>query len=306
MKSPSPAFSFYPKDILSDEQARVMTLEERGAYLTLLCHAWLEGSIPRDPERLARLLGVRPSKLKRMWPAIEGCWSVSPDSPARLIQARLERERERQRDYSAKQAARGKNGGRPKESTKQETRGKAAGLPDETRTKPGKSLPFPSPSPSPVTELSSRQAPPNPLVDRQKLEREWYELIPVVAKAKGLDPTEVARKVTAWRGGGYVNVASIPDDRLAQSMVTLRSLAREIRGEPEPALPAPEPTHPPPRATASAVTTNAMREILAEEAAKHDRSGDVHGRAGGDGASTQQAGGQATLGRLPPGDARGD
>jgi hypothetical protein len=33
----SPAFQFYPKDFLTDENVRVMSLQERGAYITLLC-----------------------------------------------------------------------------------------------------------------------------------------------------------------------------------------------------------------------------------------------------------------------------
>ncbi len=152
MKAPSPAFSFYPKDILSDEAAVAMTDEELGIYVRLLCHAWLEGSIPADPARLARM-NRRPRRVfDRLWKAIVPCWQPSPDEPGRLIQGRLEVEREKQRAYSAKQSARGKHGGRPVSllsSMKGESRGKAAGKPDETRKKPAKSLPSPSPSPSP-------------------------------------------------------------------------------------------------------------------------------------------------------------
>ncbi|MHC4162534.1 MAG: hypothetical protein ACYSUM_10425 [Planctomycetota bacterium] len=152
MKAPSPAFSFYPKDILSDEAAAAMTDEELGIYIRLLCHAWLEGSIPADPARLARMTRRPRPAFDKLWKAIAPCWRVSSES-GRLIQGRLELEREKQRAYSAKQRARGKHGGRPRgsrsESTKAESRGKAAEKPEETRAKAGESLPSPSPSPSP-------------------------------------------------------------------------------------------------------------------------------------------------------------
>jgi uncharacterized phage protein (TIGR02220 family) len=47
MKNP-PAFQFYPQDFISDINVQAMTLEERGAYITLLCHCWIEDGIPKD------------------------------------------------------------------------------------------------------------------------------------------------------------------------------------------------------------------------------------------------------------------
>ena len=53
----TPAFQFYPGDYLSSQRVSLMTLEEEGAYIRLLCYCWKNGHIPSDPEQLARLIG---------------------------------------------------------------------------------------------------------------------------------------------------------------------------------------------------------------------------------------------------------
>lgn len=108
--SKSPAFQFYPKDFLADEKVRVMTLQERGAYVTLLCLCWLEGTLPVDMGRLARLCGVPTATFQRLWPALEACFRVHSERPDRLIQPRLERERRRQATFASEQSERGKRG----------------------------------------------------------------------------------------------------------------------------------------------------------------------------------------------------
>jgi len=142
MKAPSPAFSFYPKDILSDEAAASMTDEELGVYVRLLCHAWLEGSIPADMDRLAKMTRRRRPVFEKLWKAIGLCWRQSDDDPGRLVQGRLEQERVKQRAYSATQSERAKAG-------VQVRRGSAVAQPGHSqRTSPeaaGASLPSPSP-----------------------------------------------------------------------------------------------------------------------------------------------------------------
>ena len=44
----SPAFQFYPTDFLADINVQAMTMEERGIYITLLCHCWIEDGLPND------------------------------------------------------------------------------------------------------------------------------------------------------------------------------------------------------------------------------------------------------------------
>lgn len=77
-----------------------MTLEEEGAFIRLLCHCWIEGSIPNDPELCARLIGKGASTTlaTKLLPRFE----PDPNHPSRLINQRLEREREKQRQWQEK------------------------------------------------------------------------------------------------------------------------------------------------------------------------------------------------------------
>lgn len=106
----SPAFQFYPKDFLSDENVRMMSLQERGAYITLLSLCWIEGSLPAELERLARLCGSPLTAFRRFWRALEPCFRPDTRNPDRLIHPRLEREREKQQEYQRRQSDRGKAG----------------------------------------------------------------------------------------------------------------------------------------------------------------------------------------------------
>ena len=52
-----PAFQFYPADWLSSQRVALLTLEEEGAYIRLLCYCWKNGELPNDMEQLAKLIG---------------------------------------------------------------------------------------------------------------------------------------------------------------------------------------------------------------------------------------------------------
>ncbi|WP_432263199.1 hypothetical protein [Cupriavidus sp. TMH.W2] len=106
----SPAFQFYARDFLSDENVAVMTNQALGAYIRLMCYAWLEGSIPAELQKLARLTGESLVDMERLWPEIVACFDPHPDMPGRLVQARLEREREKQATNREVRSAAGKLG----------------------------------------------------------------------------------------------------------------------------------------------------------------------------------------------------
>lgn len=97
----SPAFQFYPKDFLTDVKQISMSLAEAGAYWRLCCHCWLEGSLPTDMRRLARLCGATNRQIREMWPAIGHCF-IERDGA--LYHKRLEREREKQKAFSRRQS----------------------------------------------------------------------------------------------------------------------------------------------------------------------------------------------------------
>lgn len=107
----SPAFQFYPKDFLTDENVRMMSLQERGAYITLICQCWTEGTLPADVAWLARLCGTPLTAFRRLWPAIERCFRNHPTEADRLVHPRLEKELEKQAEYRRRQADKGRASG---------------------------------------------------------------------------------------------------------------------------------------------------------------------------------------------------
>lgn len=111
----SPAFQFYPSDFLSDVNVVAMSLQERGAYITLLCFCWIQGSLPRDVARLARLCGVPLATFRKIWPALETCFRDA-ELTDRLRHPRLDRERVKQAAYRQQQSERGRLGGRPRKA----------------------------------------------------------------------------------------------------------------------------------------------------------------------------------------------
>lgn len=108
--SKSPAFQFYPADFLSDVNVVAMSLQERGAYITLLCFCWIQGSLPQDVGRLARLCGVPFSSFRKIWPALEPCFRDA-ELTDRLTHPRLDRERQKQAEYRHIQSLKGKASG---------------------------------------------------------------------------------------------------------------------------------------------------------------------------------------------------
>lgn len=150
----SPAFQFYPADFLAGTV--FMTPAEVGGFIRLLAHQWQQGSIPPEPDRLARLTGLPAAK---HGPILEK-FQLAPDGK-NLINARLETIRQEQLAYRAKQAANGSKGGRPPGSGNQkpETRNQ------EPAENPPLSQPLPLASatenPNESPHLTSPQ-PPNP------------------------------------------------------------------------------------------------------------------------------------------------
>lgn len=111
----SPAFQFYPKDWLSDANVRVMTHEQRGIYIDLLCHCWLEGSIPSSLEILSRITQVEPKRMDELWPLISVCFRRRG---SKQIHLRLLKELDKQRIWKEKSALGGKHSARLRKELK--------------------------------------------------------------------------------------------------------------------------------------------------------------------------------------------
>ena len=106
----SPAFQFYHRDFKTDPLVELMSFEQRGIYVWLLCSCWEAGSIPDDVAGLARICGLTYKAMLRLWPGIAPCFTSS--GSGRLVQKRLEQERARQSDFREAQRLKGLASGR--------------------------------------------------------------------------------------------------------------------------------------------------------------------------------------------------
>lgn len=109
----APAFQLYAADFLVDENVVVMSLEERGAYITLMCYCWRENSLPPEIEKLARLCGCQKDAMEAIWQGIGHCFAFDKGLK-RYRHPRLDAEREKQREFSYKKAQAGSLGGKQK------------------------------------------------------------------------------------------------------------------------------------------------------------------------------------------------
>ena len=92
-------YPWYPRDFNSDGPVVGMSLEEEGAYRRLLDYQWLNGTIPLDMARLAKVCKNIPvARMKRIWEAIGGQFTDGQNG-------RLERERTYVLGKSAQAAA---------------------------------------------------------------------------------------------------------------------------------------------------------------------------------------------------------
>lgn len=110
MPDPLPYMRLWVGDLLGDPPVLAMTPEEFGVYMKFLCVSWLEGGIPADPKLRARLAGVSPKKLERVWPAMEAKWVSNGNG--HLVNPRQEKEREAAERAHKKRVAAGRKGGK--------------------------------------------------------------------------------------------------------------------------------------------------------------------------------------------------
>lgn len=102
-KRKAPAFQFYADDFLAGTSD--MSAEEVGGYIRLLCHQWTKGGIPNDPDRVARIAGLMGS------PCVGYVMAKFRLSDGHTLKnERLEKVREEQNAFKARQSAAGANG----------------------------------------------------------------------------------------------------------------------------------------------------------------------------------------------------
>jgi uncharacterized protein YdaU (DUF1376 family) len=122
-----PAFLFSPADWLTDSNVTAMTLEQQGAYLRLLCVAWLEHGLPNDLQRIRALLGLPQRRFDAVWTALADRWV---DRDGRLVNRRQEAERAIRRERAQDMRALGQLGGQRSAQARAQANGQARAQPD--------------------------------------------------------------------------------------------------------------------------------------------------------------------------------
>jgi hypothetical protein len=132
---------------------------------------WGECQLPAAPEKLARILGIPPTVLKKHWPALAPSFRVVGDS---IEHGRLELERRKQLENKAIRTAAGRRGGEAKARRRAEDLALLENGASKIVAKP--SLPSPSPSPTPVKKEKT--------LTRARFDRFWVVYPRKVGKAE--------------------------------------------------------------------------------------------------------------------------
>lgn len=152
----APAFQFYPKDWIADAKVCELSLEEEGAYIRLLSHCWLEGSIPADPERCARIIGKGCSN--ELATTVQRMFNESATDSSRLVHKRLESERNKQQLRREQASEAGKKSGEKRKNSANPANPESNDRSTDVERKPNPSSSSPSASPTAVDEERTETA----------------------------------------------------------------------------------------------------------------------------------------------------
>jgi uncharacterized protein YdaU (DUF1376 family) len=148
VKDPLRYFPLDANSFLNDENVAKMNTGERGLYISMLCWQWHEGSVPDDPDELAPLLRVKPSEIKRAWPAVRE--RFTPRDDGRLTNRKLESVRDEVLGRYQKAKESGQRGGRASAASRKSDDG------DESDEGPSR---VPPTVPQGTVEAASKGAP---------------------------------------------------------------------------------------------------------------------------------------------------
>lgn len=90
------AFLFWARDWLTDEAVVLMSPAAKGIYIDLLCHCWLEGSIPACSMQCSRIARMDADAFAELWVELAPLFVEHASSPGRLVNKRMELERGKQ------------------------------------------------------------------------------------------------------------------------------------------------------------------------------------------------------------------
>lgn len=149
----APAFQFYAADFLTDTAD--WSNIEVGIYMRLLCHQWINGSIPKAQDRACRVAHNDPIEFGIAWKVV-GAKFIDAAEEGKLINQKLESVRKTRQEYVDKQVEFGKQGA--KERWKDKVPNKVA-----HRKPTGVEMPLQSSSSSSTVKQDQELNPPTPL-----------------------------------------------------------------------------------------------------------------------------------------------
>lgn len=183
-----PAFQFYPGDWLGSERVALMTLEEEGAYIRLLAFCWRAGSIPSDIGRLKTLIGKGASTT--LATTLSAMFQPDPNDGSRLVHDRLEKERQKQKEWREKS----REGGKKSAAKRKKNKARVVQPPHQPNGNSSSS--FASSSSSLDSKDSKPLPKPRPKKDeaRTELNREvWESYKNAFFQRYGVDPVRNAK-----------------------------------------------------------------------------------------------------------------
>jgi uncharacterized protein YdaU (DUF1376 family) len=123
--SKSPAFQFYPKEWLSSMDIMLMTPEQEGAYIRLLCLCWESGdcSIPDDDQQLAMLCRLGEGWFKGSSTVVRKKFISHPNKEGFLTNERLLKEANKQADWAQKCSIGGKKSAEKRAAQQSKSKG---------------------------------------------------------------------------------------------------------------------------------------------------------------------------------------
>ncbi len=107
---PAPAYQEYASDMLANAKYRMMSLSERGLLDTMRKECWVNHRVPKNPEELARYLGVEIKEINQN--LSEKVLSFFKEVEGELICTELEDYRLNQQERERKMSEGGRKGGK--------------------------------------------------------------------------------------------------------------------------------------------------------------------------------------------------
>ena len=214
-----PSFPLYASDWLGSNRRAMMSLDQQGGYMNLLCRQWSDPtcSLPDDDDALAKLSEMGEAWMKGSSYLVRACFPKHPELEGRIAHPKLLKIKAEREVWKAKCRRGGKKSG-----TVRRAKSKAATTSDETKNVKGSSTtlgskqgskrevngntpspspsPFPSPSsaPSPSSDasVSAAQKPCRPTADRSAEIRAVFAHYKLYHPKAAKDPKSISKE---WR-----------------------------------------------------------------------------------------------------------